>query len=781
MVEAILGIIGSLLYPLFSILFLFLDILQDLFYSFAGIGTVYYGSGGAHTGVGSGSTITGDAPTGTENDTGLLYYLFNSQIVKNILISMMILALFLLIIFTTLAFIKTIYAEKPKSWKDILSSAVKGLVNFIVLPVCCLLGVWVGNIILQAVNGATSTGGATRLSRKLFICVSYNANKYRGKKAKNDGGALINETLESNSWLKDEIGIQSVESGQSNEYYAEIVDQMFASMSKKGENLGITWQWDPVSKFYRLYDINYIMLIIGGVFMMYVMINVTYGMIKRLFILLMLFVISPALCALYPLDDGNAVKSWTGDVKKNILSAYGAVAGMNLLFSFLPIVQNIKISFGWAADTFFINNLVQLILMVCALFCMNDFISMITGYIGAGNAFSDGKSLRSSAKGALKKYGKPAAKMTVGSFVRGVNSQKNGGGFWRGVGSSWADQVLGEKDDKGKRKGGLLKSGMGLVGEVWDDAAKEAKAGSDNAKHKKTLEKWKSIIAKLSNDDISNPAMMAELQRQMTADKVKDYEMFDKNLGLFGDKRFGEKDAVLDNIAQFGEKDWQSKEADLLSARDSIDLAKGGSSAAAVVTRREKAVDDQRNSDTSTTGTTYISSVESVNAAQASVNSAQSDVTAAMAAETTARNDLSTFDLTGLLSDEQKTSRIAMGLKGMFTEDEMKAKSSDPATVDRMLEFNNRLEAVARAQEKLAEANKKLTDATTKKIDEEHKSAEALKEFTDKLTEAKSISKDAEDEINKFGSTVGKTKTEIEKLMKAISDAVDNKYGTKKP
>lgn len=467
MVEAILGIIGSILYPLFSILFLFLDILQDLFYSFAGIGTVYYGSGGAHTGVGSGSTITGDAPTGTENDTGLLYYLFNSPIVKNILISMMILALFLIIIFTTLAFIKTIYAEKPKSWKDILSSAVKGLVNFIVLPVCCLLGVWVGNIILQAVNGATSTGGATRLSRKLFICVSYNANKYRGKKAKDDGGALINETLESNSWLKDEIGIQSVESGQSNEYYAEIVDQMFASMSKKGENLGITWQWDPVSKFYRLYDINYIMLIIGGVFMMYVMINVTYGMIKRLFILLMLFVISPALCALYPLDDGNAVKSWTGDVRKNILSAYGAVAGMNLLFSFLPIVQNIKITFGWAADTFFINNLVQLILMVCALFCMNDFISMITGYIGAGNAFADGKSLRGSTQGAFKKYGKATVDKGIkvgGAFVRSNQARKDAresgasrtASFFTGVGHLGKEGTAGFLNSAHKAAGDAL-------------------------------------------------------------------------------------------------------------------------------------------------------------------------------------------------------------------------------------------------------------------------------------------------------------------------------------
>lgn len=521
MVDAILGILGMLLYPLFSILFLFLDILQGLFYSFAGIGTITYGTNGSLTGVGSGEVISGSTPTGDTKDTGLLYYLMNSDIVKNILISMLILALFLLIIFTTLAFIKTIYAEKPKSWKDIITSSIKGLTNFVVLPVCCLLGVWVGNIILQAVNGATSTGGATTLSRKLFVCVSYNANVYRGTHAKNDDGALINGILEGNDWLKSEVGLSNVEAGKESEYYAQILDQIFAVQTKDGKQMPITWYWN-VASYYRLYDINYLMLIVGGVFMLYVMINVTYGMIKRLFILLMLFVVSPALCSLYPLDDGGAVKSWSGDVKKNILSAYGAVAGMNLLFSFLPIVQNIKISFGWAADVFFINNIVQLILMICALFCMNDFISMISGYIGAGNAFADGKSLRGSATGALKKYGKATVDKSIktfGAFSRSNAARKeareNGASgarsFFTGLGhlgkegtaalfnvtNKAAGDALGLKTKEVKaddlfKKGGLKKTfettGLGVAIGDYKKGQKDAAYEAEQKKLKKGYE-----------------------------------------------------------------------------------------------------------------------------------------------------------------------------------------------------------------------------------------------------------------------------------------------------
>ncbi len=430
MVNAILGVIGTILYPLFSIIFLLIQILQNLFYAFAGIGTVYINdTGNGFLGLGTGTPVTGEN-TGDKNDTGILYYLFQSDIIKNALISMAILALFLLVIFTTLAFIKTIYSDKPKNWKDIITNSIKGLTNFIVLPVCCLLGVWVGNILLQAINGATSQGGSFYMDRKLFICSAYNANIYRGDGAfdssdtakSNDAYNKIKSTIDSYPCLK-EAGIK-VEQGKDSNYYAQIVDEMFSVSNDKG-SISIYEQFS-VGPYYRLYDINYLFIIVGGIFMMYVLVNVTYGMIKRMFILLMLFIISPAICAMYPLDEGNAVKSWSGDVKKNILSAYGAVAGMNLFFSIAPIIQTIKVG-GSSFSASVTSDIVQLIILICGLFTVNDFISMISTYVGGGNAFADGKSIRGQAQGALKKYGKSTVERGVkvgGAFVRGNEARK---------------------------------------------------------------------------------------------------------------------------------------------------------------------------------------------------------------------------------------------------------------------------------------------------------------------------------------------------------------------
>ena len=38
MIDLIMGIVGQLLYPLFGIIFLFIDILQTIFFGLAGIG-----------------------------------------------------------------------------------------------------------------------------------------------------------------------------------------------------------------------------------------------------------------------------------------------------------------------------------------------------------------------------------------------------------------------------------------------------------------------------------------------------------------------------------------------------------------------------------------------------------------------------------------------------------------------------------------------------------------------------------------------------------------------
>ena len=439
MLDFVTGVIGTLLYPLFSIIFLLIDGIQAVFYGFAGIGTAYF----------DGRPITG-GNTGVENDTGIIYYLLNNSLVKNMLLSMMILALFLIVIFTTFAFIKNAYAAKPKGWKDIIGNAIKGLGNFIFLPVLCLLGVWLGNILLNAINGATSNGGSTTMARKLFICCAYNANIYRN----GDGKTLLDdrEPWEKIQWYVDVQGLSDqfeVKEGQSLEYYANLVDQIY---STDGVFLGSHIE---VAYFYNLHQINYLILIVGGIFMLYALGSLSAAMVRRLFLILVLFIISPGVCALYPIDEGKAVGSWAGKVKEQVLSAYGAVAGLNIFFSILPLIDKLSLWDTFSFSSFFMGDILELFILVVGLFVVKEIIGLVTSFTGGEDAYGKGSGMIGKAKEKLEKGAKTA--LGVGA--------KSAGAFKK----SWKTN---EKDGFVKRftkasLSGFVGAGDAVAGEVY--------------------------------------------------------------------------------------------------------------------------------------------------------------------------------------------------------------------------------------------------------------------------------------------------------------------------
>lgn len=444
--DMIFGVIGTLLYPLFSVVFTFIRTIQDVFFAFAGIKDVEF--------KGEANITSGNS--GAEDDTGLLYYLLHHNIVKNMIISMMVLALFLMIIFTVMAFIKNAYSAKPKGWKDIIANSIKGLANFIFLPVCVLLGVWLGNILLQAINGATSFGGATSMDRKLFIASAYNANVFRcsdNAAGEGDYGDLY--AFASKQYMLNDPGkkftdkhdiekhVLTGKDGEETdeidpayyEYYANVIDQIYSETS-----VGIHAWWD-VGTYYSLWNINYLVLIVGGIFMLYVLGSLAFAMVKRLFYILVLFIVSPGVCALYPLDEGKAVGSWAGEVKKQVLSAYGAVAGMNIFFSLVPLIDKIELtgSFGaWG-----MADIIQIFILVSGLMVVKDLIGMLSGFVGGDNAYASGSSMM---KSAAKEVGGRAGKFaagTAGAFARAGAARKAGGSFFSSLGRSTTDAFAG--------------------------------------------------------------------------------------------------------------------------------------------------------------------------------------------------------------------------------------------------------------------------------------------------------------------------------------------------
>lgn len=442
MIEAITSFLGTILYPLFNVIFSIIDILQGIFGAFAGIDDIVY----------NGQTITG-GNTGLETDTGIVYFLLTSETVLNIFFSMLALAIILLLIFLVMAFIRNVYSTQTKNWKEIVGLAIKGIGNFVIIPVGALLGIWLGNIVLQAINGATASGNSMTISRQLFVCAAYNANHLRGEEYQNVTLSSDDPIIEEVRAFCAQYGVV-VDTSQTNpDYYADCIDQAYAT---GGPPIAFWWEADD---WYSLWEINYLILGAGGIFIMYVLGALSFGMVKRLFMLLLLFTISPIVCSMYPIDNGAAAGNWRKTFLRQTISAYSAVAGVNLFFALLPIIQNIE--FSGAAVAFDWMGLTSLLLLIAGLFMVKEFISVVNSFVGADDAYSAGTGLMASVGGRVRKgmgHATNATKKVGGAFAKAGARAKTGGAgsFFKSLGGSMVGSIIGAKDKDGNRSGGLL-------------------------------------------------------------------------------------------------------------------------------------------------------------------------------------------------------------------------------------------------------------------------------------------------------------------------------------
>ena len=149
---------------------------------------------------------------------------------------------------------------------------------------------------------------------------------------------------------------------------------------------------------------SYDYLIAGATlfFAAWVYLTTILGLIKRLFMLTTLFIISPPICALYPLDEGAALGKWRKEFISQALSAYSVVIVMNIFFLLLPLMLQIEIiPFGtkvqfWDFGAGFVNYIARLLIIIAALLFFRDATKTIAGLIGGDSAYDTGSGKSSS-------------------------------------------------------------------------------------------------------------------------------------------------------------------------------------------------------------------------------------------------------------------------------------------------------------------------------------------------------------------------------------------------
>ncbi len=368
-------IVGAIFYGLQMGLFYIMDAIQLVFRRVAGL-DVYYDNGVA---------VEGD----------MVEKFFTDPTVQAVFFSILIAAIILLFITTFIAVLKTEFDEKDNAKGPVFKSAIKAIAYFAIVPIVCIMGIAVSNIVLRMLDSATSQD-ARSFSTQVFVAAAWDCNRARGD------ADFARNVWENQKWIP---GMPAV---YDQEAVAMAIDQAFRGAyspttgsatveGNKGWGYTQTFtvfsitSYDLVFYYYNPLSYNYLIGYVAGFAVCMMMLNLLIGVIQRIFELCVLFVLSPVAVALMPLDGGGRYGAWRTMFVKRVFSAYGPILGMNLVFMVLTLMQDVQIFPDGGMNGLY-NAIVQILFIFTGLVSIRSLVDLVTELVGQGDALKQGES-----------------------------------------------------------------------------------------------------------------------------------------------------------------------------------------------------------------------------------------------------------------------------------------------------------------------------------------------------------------------------------------------------
>lgn len=426
-INSVLAFIPKFVYFLISCLLSLIDLCQVIFRKMAGLDVVSINN----------NDVQGDMLYKIITDA-----LFNDSnpAVKTLFWSLIIFAIFMLIVTTIIAVIRTEYSGENNSKSKIIGNFFKAFGNFLILPVASILGIFICSGFVQLLDKITyeantqtavmkdlSTnfdkwgkksiagqevytkandsyigfnlfGTIIPTSSETFSGIIFKACAYSCNRARNDVD-FFNKVV---NGTKQNFNVFN-EYADSQQKMAEVIDLGFSVNAKLqgdtsysiegsflpiGDTDGITYlnRGNPelVYYYYNLWTFNYIIVFIAlaGVGKLYY--KFALGLLARLFELFGLFLASPIVVSIMPLDNGKAVDAWKKNFIGRVLILGVMVMTLNLINPLLSFAQGIKLFkipvLDYIVLTFF---------MIAALNAVDTLNGMFAGMFGAEKSVID--------------------------------------------------------------------------------------------------------------------------------------------------------------------------------------------------------------------------------------------------------------------------------------------------------------------------------------------------------------------------------------------------------
>ncbi len=451
-IDMVITYFSKLLYSVAIAFFQIADFAQMFFRRMAGMDVHWY----------EGVQTTGDP----------LMTLISNESVLEVMVALGIVAFTMLMLATIVQIIRVQYTTEgaKNTVGNIVGQSLKSLAMFLLVPVASFMGIFVSNQLLMAVDGATNQSGSTYISGAIFVASASEANRVR-KSGEGLGGTLdaifnflvfpsaiitvddqgnIQQPGATNDGATDEA-YKFVHTGTATEnrqVIAEKIDYAFANKLQNNNSnflyknpvMGYHFDYNNifmVNAYYMLGEINYIVLFAAAGLSIWALYNAAFGLIMRLYKGAFLFIISPPIVAVMPLDGGGGFKQWRGLFLGAVIGAYGVVLSLNLFFLLLPILKKIQLfdpnatAFGidtgnemansFLATNYYYNNFVYLLFVVVGCYMFKNLSKMIASIFNAEDVLDTGSEMSGKAVGMATKIAMGVA--TGGaSLVGGLSS-----------------------------------------------------------------------------------------------------------------------------------------------------------------------------------------------------------------------------------------------------------------------------------------------------------------------------------------------------------------------
>lgn len=105
-----------------------------------------------------------------------------------------------------------------------------------------------------------------------------------------------------------------------------------------------------MQNLFRMSAINPFILIFSTVLVLSIIWKTVWGLIRRVYDVVLLFIILPAVCSTMPMDEGGRFTNWRKELVEQVLAAYSVLITLNLYFVLVPIIKDVTSDLITAGD-----------------------------------------------------------------------------------------------------------------------------------------------------------------------------------------------------------------------------------------------------------------------------------------------------------------------------------------------------------------------------------------------------------------------------------------------